>query len=323
MDTTLDNWHPYPILPILFIFIYRAIILRAQFVPTPAALSTAWLTLVNLLLPCPAPCRIACNIINSQSGHIYSHCTPIIQHVIQSSVADPPPPAGARVTIFQTSQFPEIPSTTTDTVEQTAIGVMFVQLGLSILLNKIGFASITVVVVAIIETLVGLLAWELVRHLRNHDLKTIPVIPQDQREVLCMSTGQTTKDAVIVISKGGAAKLEHLVEGHAPPQPSRWGRTHFVVAPVFILALYALSTGFSRLSVMDAWCLLAVWVPGIAHAAYAAQTWRTPSALGFKFKLKKIVQEDTNTRVVEEVERIEPMASHAIRRMLAMENGDG
>lgn len=322
MDPTLDNWHPYPILPILFLAIYN-MVLQAQLVPTPALFSTIWLTLINHLLPHPIPCRATnqlYNIVNARPGHaLRTHCTLTMEHFIHGCVglAGPQRPraAGVRIIILQTSQFPNIPSVATDVVAQTAIYIIFIQLGLSILLNKLGFASTTIVVVSIAETLIGLLAWEVLRHVRHHNLKAMPVIPPNQREVLCMSIGPATTDVVIIISGAGAAQLEYLAESHVPP---RWGRLHFIAAPVFILTLCALSAGFSRLSATDAWCLLTIWTPGIAHAAYAAQTWRTPSALGFKFT-KEAVRGCTGAQVVEEVERIEPMAGPALRRMLAMD----
>ena len=317
MNSALDDWHPYPILPILFLTIHN-MVLRAQLVPTPALFSTIWLTLINDLLPHSIPCRAndqPYNVVNARSGHaLHTLPTLPIAHFIGGYIASPRRP-GVRTTILRTSQFPDIPSITADIVAQTAIYVIFIQLGLSILLNKLGFASTTIVVVSAAVTLVGLLAWEALRHVRHHNLKTIPIIPPSQREVLCISIGPATTDVVIIVSEAGAAQLEHLTEGHVPPH---WGRVHFIAAPVFILALCALSAGFSRLSATDAWCLLGIWSPGIAHAAYAAQACRTPSALGFKFT-KEVVQRDTGIQVVEEVERIEPVAGHALRRMLAMD----
>ena len=78
--------------------------------------------------------------------------------------------------------------------------------------------------------------------------------------------------------------------------------------------VWSLTVAFSRLAVADAWCLLVVWAPGFTHAAYAAQTWRTPSALGFKFAEKetRVVQGKEDMETLVEVENIEREAGRAL-----------
>ena len=66
-----------------------------------------------------------------------------------------------------------------------------------------------------------------------------------------------------------------------------------------------MGVGFSRLAGADAWCVLGLCMMGVANAAYAAQTWRKPAALGFSFAKERtrVVHDNKVMHALKEAER--------------------
>lgn len=259
-------------------------------------------------------------IINSQTRHARTNLSPTIEHLLRNYTGNTSSHRrGLRVTILYTSQFLGIPSAASDAVSQASVYAIATQLCLAVLLVNIGVASTTVAVITALDAIAGLLIWGTLRYARHRNLKSVRPIPRGQREVICIAPAGTS-DAIVVVSEAGAAKLEDLAEGDAERPGPR--RAHMICAPMFTIAMCLVMYGFSQLSVANAWCLVLVWAPGYAHAAYAARTWRSPSALGFQFAEKetRIVQTDKDLETLMEVENIERGAGLTLMHFFFPEN---
>ena len=217
-----------------------------------------------------------------------------------------------RVTLLYTSQFPGIPTVPADIVAQGSLYMMVAQTTFAGAFVQIGIASPTVFAATAADALLGFIVWELLLWAHHEDMKAVRAVSRGQREVLCIAAGRDATDAVVVVSEAGAARLEDLAQRRTPALAHACVR--LVGIPFFLLAMWSLTVAFSRLAVADACCLVVVWAPGFAHAAYAAQTWRAPSALGFKFAEMetRVIQGDEDIETLTEVENIEREAGRAL-----------
>ena len=266
-----------------------------------------------------------CIVINARSGSTHANSSQVLELLFRSYADHSkrcPNRRALRVTLLHISQCPEVQRPAVDIVAQSALYTITVQILLATIAVYIGLASAIIIAVTATDTLAGLLVWEVRRCALHHELRSARSIPHDEREVLCITTGTKATDAMVVVSEAGAARLEDLAEGREPP-PTRWARTQLVCAPLLILVTCALSFGFSYLGIADAWCLIGVWTPGFAHAAYAARVWRSPTALGFKITEPEIrtVQADTDMQTLMEVKSIEHSAGQAFISVFFPEEG--
>ena len=322
-----SNLHPLFVIPVLWAAI-GDYLRHAYSTPTPALSSAAWPILVGNIIP--GATRLAtmtqpCIVINARSGNTHANSSQVLELLFRSYADHSkhcPNRRPLRVTFLHISQCPQVQRAAADIVAQSALYTIAVQILLATVAVYIGLASAVILAIAAADTLAGLLVWEVRRCALHHNLRSARSIPHGQREVLCITTGTKATDAMVVVSEEGAARLEDLAEGREPP-PTRWARAQPVCAPLLILVTCALSFGFSYLGVADAWCLIGVWTPGFAHAAYAARVWRSPTVLGFKITEPEIrvVQADTDRKTLLEVKSIEHDAGQAFMSVFFPERG--
>ena len=109
-----------------------------------------------------------------------------------------------------------------------------------------------------------------------------------QREVVCVTSGNGSADAIVVVTELGGVKLEDIAAARA----GGLGIVASIFVVVLLAAWIAILLAFTKLTTVDAWCVMGVCALGTAHASYLARTWRSAKGLGFKFAKKTVVHGD-------------------------------
>ncbi|KAI9060787.1 hypothetical protein FKP32DRAFT_1595110 [Trametes sanguinea] len=279
--------NPSTVIPALMV-LGADVLNRAQSVPGASPFTVGWPGLLVGLLArnrTSAPVELPCTVINAKSGYARTNRSPILEHLLRSHGSDPSR-GGLAVTFLYTSERPGLP--TGDVVTGTALSVTTAQLLVAGVLSFLGIGSEDVPIVVAIGALLTNAAGFILRHQQQKELHSARAVPEKRRDVVCITSGNGSSEAVVVISEGGGVRIEDLAAGRA----SGLGFATSL-GIVVLLALWAgLLVLITTLSRVDAWLVLAECAIGAAYTVLAAKTWRSDAALGFRFaeEKKKVVR---------------------------------
>ncbi|KAI0656045.1 hypothetical protein C8Q70DRAFT_1014224 [Cubamyces menziesii] len=275
---------------------------RAQAIPDISPLTIGWPEFLLTLLARGQPDLLVeppCTIINAKSGYARTNRSPVLEHLLRSHTNDSTR-GGLTVAFLTTSQRPGTPSF--DGVSYAAIAVTAGQLSLATILPLIGQSSENVFK----ATLAGTLLSNAVSYLlRRHQLKQIHSardVPEKRRDITCITSGNGSAEAVVIITEGGGVRIEDLAASRANDLGS--GTTLAVASLITLWTIFLLS--LTTLDRVDAWWMLAQCGIGAAYTVFAARQWRGGSALGFRFTGKKVVRADKVMETLMKAEEIEP-----------------
>ena len=124
------------------------------------------------------------------------------------------------------------------------------QVSLAALAVRAGVASPILLAAVAADALAGLAVCASLRRARRTDLASPRTVAPGKREVVCLTAGNSSTDAVVIVSTSGAIKFDDLAEGRTPPP----GRMSMLGVPLVVGLVGALVIGFARLPIADAWC---------------------------------------------------------------------
>ena len=297
----------------LFATASTLIVARSQSVPTPAPMSIGapGLLLTHLLrntVKLPTTEQPG-TVINAKSGYSRTNHSPTLEHLLRSHAdAASPRRRGLRVTLLHTSTFPTAPAVLADPIDLVpfrGVTLMVLQGSIAGLLYLFGGASWAVPAAVVADNLANTAIYIMQRRARQRELQSARIVPEGKREVVCLTAGNGSSDAVVVVSEAGAVKLEDLAENRAATATPV--RATNVVVPAALLAWVVQGVAFARLSVFDAWSVLGLAVVGVGYAMYSANSWRSPAALGFQIEKEetRVVHADKVMETLKEVEALE------------------
>ncbi|RDX53788.1 hypothetical protein OH76DRAFT_1150239 [Lentinus brumalis] len=286
----------------LYLCLTPGIMQRAQAIPSSGGFCLEWpCYFVSLLTRDHAPPAHdwPSTVINVKTGYARTNRSATLEHLLQSH-ASKPTSRGLTLTFLYTSQVPGLSGG--DVVGWSGVAMMLVQIGAAWMLGRVGASQKVYLFVSAGVYLSMLGSMTLLYH-RKKQLGSARVVPENQREVVCITSGNGSTDAIVVVTEGGGAKLEDIAAARAGGLGT--GRSIFV--GMLIVAWMVLLLAFNQLSVVDAWCVLGVCALGTAHATFLARTWRSGKGLGFKFAEERttVVHADkvmTALMMAEEVE---------------------
>ncbi|OSC99604.1 hypothetical protein PYCCODRAFT_1438174 [Trametes coccinea BRFM310] len=277
---------------------------RAQSVPGASPLTIGWPGLLVGLLArnrTSAPVELPCTVINTKSGYARTNRSPILEHLLRSHGSDPSR-GGLAMTFLYTSERPGRP--TGDAVSSAALSAIAMQLAVAGILPILGVGSSDAAAVTAVGTFLTNAAGFILRRQQQKELRSARAVPEKRRDVVCITSGNGSSEAVVVVSEGGGVRIEDLAAGRA----SGLG----VAATAGIVVLLFLWTGLLALTTtlgsVDAWLVLAQCAIGAAHTVFAAKTWRSGAALGFWFaeEKKKVVRAEKVMEALMKAEEFEP-----------------
>ncbi|CDO72030.1 hypothetical protein BN946_scf184943.g65 [Trametes cinnabarina] len=279
------------------------VLYRAQSVPGASPFTIGWPGLLISLLTrnrTSVPVELPCTVINAKSGHARTNRSPLLEHLLRSH-GSAPSRRGLAVTFLHTSERPGAPSR--DAVVCAALSTILVQVIAAGVLFFFGVGSQDAMAVTIIGTLLANAAGLILRHQQQKELRSTRAVPEKRRDVICITGGNGSSEAIVVVSEGGGVRIEDLAAGRA----STLGvlATLGVVALLILwMALLVFTTTLRR---VDAWLVLAQCALGAAYTVYAARTWRCGAALGFKFAEEKtmVVRADKVMEALAKAEEVE------------------
>ncbi|KAH9895634.1 hypothetical protein C8Q73DRAFT_688817 [Cubamyces lactineus] len=292
---------PSLVLPVLM-GLGADVLRRAQAIPDISPLTIGWPEfLLTILARARHDLQVEppCTVINAKSGYARTNRSPVLEHLLRSHTNDSTR-GGLSVTFLTTSQRPGTPSF--DGLSYAAIAVAAGQLSLAAILPVIGQSSANVFNITLAGTLLSNAASHL---LRRHQLKQIlsaREIPEKRRDITCITSGNGSAEAVVIISEGGGVRIEDLAAGRA----NNLGLGSTLAAATLILLWTIFLLALTTLEPVDAWWMLVQCGMGTAYTVFAARQWRGPAALGFKFAEKRVVRADKVMATLMKAEEIEP-----------------
>ena len=282
----------------LYLSLTPDIMQRAQAIPGSGVFCLEWPRyLVSLLTRKNAPPAHdwPSTVINVNSGYARTNRSATIEHLLQSH-ASKPTSRGLTLTFLYTSHAPGMPGG--DLAAWSAPAVMLVQLVGASMLERVG-ASQSVFQLVSTGMYLSVLSGITLIFQRKQELRSARAVKQ--REVVCVTSGNGSTDAIVVVTEPGGAKIEDIAA-------ARTGGLG-IGASIFVALLLAtwavLLLTFTKLSAVDAWCVLGVCALGTIHATYLARTWRSAKGLGFKFEKKTVVHGDKVMTALMAAEEIE------------------
>ncbi|KAI0631378.1 hypothetical protein C8Q77DRAFT_1159179 [Trametes polyzona] len=308
MSQTLDlfsrigDWNPSAILPVVMVL--GADMLRgAQSIPGAAPFSIGWPEFLLDLLArgrSTVPLESPCTIINAKSGYARTNRSATLEHLLRSH-ATQPARGGLTLTLLYTSERPGRSSN--DLVSYTALAIVVGQLAVAGVLPALGVGSNQVFQVTVAGTVLSTATGILLRHQHRRELYTARDVPRERRDVVCITSGNGSAEAIVVVNEGGGVRIEDLAAGRAG------GLSFVATLGVGLLTVFWVGVllAITTLTSTDAWCVLALCGAGTAYTAYAARTWRSAAALGFKFadEKKRVIREDKVMDVLMRAEEAE------------------
>ncbi|KAI0704643.1 hypothetical protein C8Q76DRAFT_697202 [Earliella scabrosa] len=285
----------------LYLSLTSDVMQRAQSVPTLSAFCVEWPRhLISILArknPPPAH-DWPSTVINVKSGYARTNRSATIEHLLQSH-AGAPPRRGLTVTFLYTSEFPG--AYTTHIISWSAVSTMAAQYAGAWVLVRAGFASKSIFPVAGAGMWLSFMGGLVMLYQRKKELRSARAVPANKREVVCITSGNGSTDAVVVVTEGGGAKLEDIAGGRAGGLDAMAG-----IALTGLIALWVVwVVAFTQLEIHDACCVLGIAALGTAQAIYAARTWRGEKALGFELANKEVVHEDKVMEALMRAENVE------------------
>ncbi|RPD66860.1 hypothetical protein L226DRAFT_529264 [Lentinus tigrinus ALCF2SS1-7] len=268
----------------LYLSLTPDIMQRAQAIPGSGVFCLEWPRfLVSLLTRKNAPPAHdwPSTVINVKTGYARTNRSATIEHLLQSH-ASKPTSRGLTLTFLYTSQPPGVPLTGGDLVGWSAPAIMLVQVVGASMFEWVGASqSVSRLVRAGLQ--LSVLSGITLAFQRKQELSSAR--PVKQREVVCVTSGNGSSDAIVVVTEPGGVKLEDI----AAARTGRLGIVASVLVTLLLMAWAVLLLTFTTLSAVDAWCVLGVCALGTAHATYLARTWRGAVGLGFKCAEQKTV----------------------------------
>ncbi|KAI0722358.1 hypothetical protein C8T65DRAFT_137217 [Cerioporus squamosus] len=303
LKTLVQDIHPGIALA-LYLCLTPDIMQRAQAIPGSGVFCLEWPRyLVSLLARENAPPAHdwPSTLINVKTGYARTNRSATLEHLMQSH-ASKPTSRGLTLTFLYTSQVPGAPLPGNDVVGWSGIAMMLVQIMGASLLGRVG-ASHNVYQFVSAGMYLSMLGSITLLYQRKKQLRSARIVPENQREAVCITSGNGSTDAIVVVTEGGGAKLEDI----AAARTSGLGTGGRVFVAVLLTAWVGFLLVFTQLSALDAWCVLGVCALGTAHATYLARTWRSGKGLGFKFaeERRKVVHADKVMAALMKAEEIE------------------
>ncbi|KAI0367089.1 hypothetical protein BV20DRAFT_970961 [Pilatotrama ljubarskyi] len=253
------------------------------------------------------PVESATTVINAKSGYARRNRSAVLEHLLHSHSQEPVR-GSLTVTFLYTSQRPGAPAK--DAISYAAIAAITIQLVGAGILPILGVASQRVFAVTAAGILLSTAAGTVLRRQQQKELCSARDVHPDRREVACITSGNGSADAVVIVSEGGGVRIEDLAAGRAGGLGFAPTLGVGVLLALWTIVLLALTT----LERSDAWSMLALSGVGAAYTAYAARKWRSSAALGFNFsgETKKVVRADKVMEVLMKAEEIETGVGSAL-----------
>ncbi|KAI0643452.1 hypothetical protein C8Q79DRAFT_979056 [Trametes meyenii] len=294
--------NPSIILPVIVV-LGSDLVRRAQSIPGLAPLSIGWPEFLISLAARGSPTfpiESPCTVINTKSGYARTNRSAPLEHLLRSHTLEPSR-RGLTLTFLYTSERPGRP--VNDAVSYVAAATVVIQLGATTLLALFGVASIRLVWTTVAGIVLSTTAGHLLRGQQQRQMRSAREISPERRDVVCITSGNGSAEAIVVVNEGGGARVEDLAAGRA----STLGFLATVGVGVLIVLWAMLLLTLTTLDRIDAWTMLALIGVGSAHTAYAARTWRSGAAIGFKFaeERKKVVHSDKVMDVLMKAEEAE------------------
>ncbi|KAI0773074.1 hypothetical protein BD413DRAFT_611989 [Trametes elegans] len=307
----IGNWNPSTILPIAMI-LGADVLRRAQSVPAGIApLSIGW---PEFLLSIVASRRLTlaselpCTVINAKSGYARTNRSVALEHLLRSHAAARPAKGGLTITFLYTSTTPGTP--TPDAVSYSAAATTIGQLLVASVLPTLGVGSSHVFAITASGAVLSTAAALLLRSHQKHELRHARPVPPGRRDVVCITCGNGSAEAVVVVAEGGGVRVEDLAASRAGGLGAVAAFGAGVLLALWLVLLLALTT----LDRADAWGVLALCGIGTAHTTYAARKWRSGAAIGFKFseEATKVVRDDKVMEALKKAEEAETGVGSAL-----------
>ncbi|KAI0668125.1 hypothetical protein C8Q78DRAFT_980451 [Trametes maxima] len=294
--------NPSIILPVVVV-LGSDLVRRAQSIPGFAPLSIGWPEFLVSLAARGSPTfpiESPCTVINTKSGYARTNRSAPLEHLLRSHTREPSR-RGLTLTFLYTSERPGRPAN--DAVSYVAAATAVIQVGVASLLALSGVASIRPVWITAIGIILSTIAGRLLRGQQQRQMRTAREVSPDRRDVVCITSGNGSAEAIVVINEGGGARVEDLAAGRA----NTLGPLATLGVGVLIVLWAVLLLTLTTLDRVDAWSMLALIGVGSTHTAYAARTWRSGAAVGFKFaeERKKVVHSDKVMDVLMKAEEAE------------------
>lgn len=307
---TLQDTVGAAVLLALYLSLTPDVLPRVQAIPGISPFSLEWPRyLISLLSHKSAPPAHdwPSTVINVKSGYSRTNRSAAIEHLLQSH-SGKPTSRGLTLTFLYTSRFPGMP--TGDVVGWSAAVTAAAQVAVAWVLQHKGIASDNVLPIVISGIGLSFVGGLIVLFRHTDGLRTARSVPPHRREVVCITNGNGSTDAVVVATEAGGAKLEDIAGGRSGPL----NVTYSAAVTVLLMLWAAVFVRLTSLHVADAWCVLGLGALGAVHTMYAARTWRGAAALGFKFEdaRKMIVHDDKVMQALMRAEEIESGVGSAL-----------
>ncbi|KAH9847734.1 hypothetical protein C2E23DRAFT_847140 [Lenzites betulinus] len=305
----VGEWTPRGILPVVMV-LGADVVRRAQSVPGIAPFSIGWPGFLLDLIACgrpTLPLESPCTVINARSGYARTNRSAVLEHLLRNHATEPTR-RGLTVTFLYTSQRPG--ALANDVVFYTALATVVGQLIVASILPSLDVGSTQILRITAAGTILSSAAGILLRGQQQREIRTARDVPSDGREVVCITSGNGSAEAVVVVSEGGGVRIEDLAAGRAGKLGSLATLGLGLLAVLWTAVLIALAT----LDAADAWCVLALCGAGTAYTAYAARKWRSGAAMGFKFveAQKTVVRANKVMEVLMKAEEVESGVGSAL-----------
>ncbi|KAI0824376.1 hypothetical protein BC628DRAFT_1379245 [Trametes gibbosa] len=305
----VGEWNPSTILPVVMV-LGADVLRRAQSIPGFAPLCIGWPEFLLGLLArgrSNIPIESPCTVINARSGYARTNRSAVLEHLLRSHATEPAR-GGLTVTFLYTSQRPG--GLVNDVVSYTALATIVGQLIVAGILPSLGIGSDRILSITAAGTVLSSAAGLLVRRQQQREIHTARDVPPERRDVVCITSGNGSAEAVVIVNEGGGVRIEDLAACRA-------GRLGFLATfgLGLLVALWAaVLMALTTLDPVDAWCVLALCSAGTAYTAYAARQWQSGAALGFKFveERKTVVRADKVMEVLMKAEEVETGVGSAL-----------
>ncbi|KAI0354541.1 hypothetical protein OH77DRAFT_507938 [Trametes cingulata] len=307
--TQIGAMNPSAILPIVMV-LGSDVLRRAQSIPGMSPLSIGWPEFLFTLLAhnrSTLPVDSPSTVINAKSGYARTNRSPVLEHLLRSHSSEPAK-GSLTVTFLYTSQRPG--TAANDAVSYAVIAATAIQLVGAGILPILGAASERVFTITAAGTLLSTAAGAILRRQHQKALHSARDVRPERREVACITSGNGSADAVVVVSEGGGLRIEDLAAGRA----TSLGPGATICIGVLLVLWTILLLALTTLDRSDAWSVLALSGVGTAYTAFAARKWRSCAALGFRLseERKKVVRADKVMEVLMKAEELETGVGSAL-----------
>ncbi|KDQ18344.1 hypothetical protein BOTBODRAFT_79354, partial [Botryobasidium botryosum FD-172 SS1] len=260
---------------------------------TPVAFSFGWVSYTfsailsatgnGRLMPQPDTSAILINVDSGYSRDVKSWILSRLLRDCESEITDE---SGLTIKFFYTSPSKAAGLPDRDWVYYSGIVVILAQLGIAAIPGALGGDWMPLAIIAA-GTILALLSGALPQW--GREKWAARDVGEGKRDVICLTRGNGSKLALVIISEGCGLRLEDLASARV--RPSRGTILAFSILSTLWLALLVVIQCFTS----SAWItLVAVGALGTVQNIIAASARRTHAALGFHFN-------EAKTKVVHKV----------------------